>query len=93
MGISRDDFNGCLLTPGFHGYLHRPQAFGREPCLIDVHQPLQHEGCRRNSLPSIPIRCMITANLRATATRAFLLPLRRARRARLANRFSQSFRC
>ena len=34
----------------------------------------------RNSVPSIHMRCMITASLRATATHAFFIELRRATR-------------
>ena len=36
---------------------------------------------QRNSVPSTQTRCMTTASLRASATRAFLPPIRRASRA------------
>lgn len=44
--VAIEDPDSRFLTPGFHRYLHCPQAFVREPRQIEVHQPLQHEGCR-----------------------------------------------
>src|SRR5664280_176507 len=59
---------------------HRSVELGYSPIAIDPARP----SCRRdllgqrNSVPSTHMRCMITANRRASATMAFFIPRRLA---------------